>query len=1592
MATIQVAAASGTENSNIDFVVSLSRAEAAAVTVGYRILRGSAADSDLYYGYTPSRYNGTLTFAPGDTSQTVSVFAASDSTDEYDENIVLELYDPSSNATLSGGTPVLRTNGTILDDDGVGSNTALFVSDPVIVEGDSGQTFATFELRLSRPATSSTTVTYSTQNLSAVAGSDYTATSGSVTFTAGQDTKTVQVPVLGDTANEGNESFALVVSAPSGILVPPANLAGVATIINDDATPPVSISVASAAAYENNNLRFVVTLSEPAVDAVTVYYRTLPGSALDGDTYYDFTSAQNSGSVTFAPGQTSADIYVFATSDSIDEMDENILLELYDPTANAILDGGAPVLRANGTILDDDGVGPNQALFVSDPVLVEGDSGQVYAEFQVRLSTPATSSLTVGYATRDISAVAGSDYTAASGSLTFAAGEDIKIVRVAVTGDTAAEANEMFELLITAPGGSTLPATNLAGVATIVDDDPAQVPTVTAASAVAYENNNLRFVLTLSEPAVDVVTVNYRTLPGSALDGDTYYDFTSQQNNGTVTFAPGQTSAEVWVFATSDSTDEMDENIVLELYDVSSNAALDGGAPVVRVNGTILDDDGVGPNQALFVSDPVLVEGDSGQTYAEFEIRLSTPAASAFSVSYVTRDISALAGEDYTATSGSLSFAPGEDVKTVRVPVLGDTADESTESFSLVIVPPSGSTLPADNLAGTATILNDDAAGATISVSSAMAYENNNLRFVVTLSEPAANAVTVNYRTLPGTAVDGDTYYDFTSQQNNGTLTFAPGQTSAEVWVFATSDSTDEYDESIVLELYDPTGSATLDGGAPVLRANGTILDDDGAGPNRALFVSSPVVTEGAEGTVYAEFELRLSTPASSALTVGYATRDLSATAGSDYTAASGNATFEAGETVKTVRVAVAGDCRLEPAEAFALDVTVPTGTILATDGLSGMATILDDDTDGGPSISISAGQAVENNNIRYVVTLSEASAQAVTVDWQAGLGTAAADDLYYGLTSANNMGTLTFAPGETSLDLYTFANSDSADERDESVTMTLSNAVNGVLADNVTALTATGFILDDDGVGLNRLVQADAAHLREVALPSQVEYVTVRLSRPATSAMDFAVTVQDQTATLNADYRLLTNTVHFGVGQSEAAVAIEVLGDQASEGSETFLLKLAATSGSTYPDAVQDQVITIENGPSLPTGANETLTGTAGRDVIAMQGGNDVYYGLAQCDYVRGDDGNDTLFGGSGGDTLLGGSGADLLVGEAYTGGFDPFAGQVFRLYQATLARRPDLAGHTGWVANLAGGGNLQAVANGFVASQEFQNTYGGQSSSAFVTLLYNNVLNRAPDAGGLAGWVSLIDSGQRSRAEVVVGFSESAEFIQSTAVGALQYSQTGLQGAWVDDVFRLYNATLGRDPDASGMRGWSDQLAAGRPFLQVVNGFVASTEFTATYGSLDDNGFVTLLYNNVLGRAPDSAGLAGWVNQLASGTSREQVVQGFAQSQEFINNTRGPLAVWMSEQEADVLEGGSGNDTLLGGIYRDTFVFDADDDGSDVVVDLESWDTLEFRDFGYASASDARSHMTQSGANVVFDDQGVTVQVLNVLVADIADGQILV
>jgi hypothetical protein len=341
----------------------------------------------------------------------------------------------------------------------------LSINDVSIAEGNADTSVANFNVQLSQASSQPVTVKYATADGTATAGSDYTATSNTLSFAPGETKKTVSVSVKGDTVVEPNETFRVNLSTPTNATIGKAQ--GVGTIVNDDlAVVLPQLSINDVSLTEGNsgtkNAVFTVNLSSASTQTVKVNYATANGTAVAGS---DYTATSNT--LTFAPGQTSQTISVPVIGDTITEANETFTVNLATPTNATISDA-----QGVGTIVNDDLAVVLPQLSINDVSLTEGNSGTSNAVFTVKLSTPSTQTIKVNYATANGTAVAGSDYTATSNTLTFAPGQTSQTISVPVIGDTITEANETFTVNLSTPTNATI--ADAQGVATILDNDSPQ--------------------------------------------------------------------------------------------------------------------------------------------------------------------------------------------------------------------------------------------------------------------------------------------------------------------------------------------------------------------------------------------------------------------------------------------------------------------------------------------------------------------------------------------------------------------------------------------------------------------------------------------------------------------------------------------------------------------------------------------------------------------------------------------------------------------------------------------------------------------------------------------------------------------------------------------------------------------------------------------------------------------------------------------------------------------------------------------------------------------------------------------------------------
>ena len=437
--------------------------------------------------------------------------------------------------------------------------------------------------------------------------------------------------------------------------------------------PVVSVRDVGGLEDSVRNLTFEVTLDEASEIEVTVDYATADGTATAGSDYTGTT-----GTLTLAAGEITNTIDVPVVEDGSPEDDETFTVTLSN-AVNATMGTSS----ATGTILDDDPL--PASLSIADADGLENDGA---LEFPVTLdgTRGGTQSVTVGYATSDGTAISGEDYQSATGTLTFQPDTVRQTIQVTPVDDDIAETSETFVVTLSDPEGATL--TDAGGTGTITDDDD---PAFSLVGGTGVEGDVVAFSVTLAGPSSRATTVSYATSDGTAVAVDDY-----EAASGTLTFAPGESSRTVSVSLVDDDKDEPTETFAMTL-----SSAANATIHTATANGTILDNDGT---PRLSIKGASGSEGD----VLGFVVTLAGSSGQSVTVSYATGDGTAVAGEDYEATEGVLTFAPGDPARTVSVSLLDDAVYEREENFGLELSSPANATLGTSTATGT--IVDDDRA------------------------------------------------------------------------------------------------------------------------------------------------------------------------------------------------------------------------------------------------------------------------------------------------------------------------------------------------------------------------------------------------------------------------------------------------------------------------------------------------------------------------------------------------------------------------------------------------------------------------------------------------------------------------------------------------------------------------------------------------------------------------------------------------------------------------------------------------------------------------------------------------------------------
>jgi Ca2+-binding RTX toxin-like protein len=865
------------------------------------------------------------------------------------------------------------------------------------------------------------------------------------------------------------------------------------------------------------------------------------------------------------------------------------------------------------------------------------------ATFGLTRTGDVSQALTVNIDPNIGAAKLGSDFTAPT-TVTFAAGSATATYSVQTNTDSLEEGSETIEFRITEGAGYTVGLGD-GNVTDLVDAGP--LPTMSISDVSANEGAQLNFKLSMSEIPTERLTVTYQIIHGTTTTGDV------TAGTFTLNIPQGHVGDRGFNVATgNDSTPEADETFTVKILSVKNAAGVDVYQIVdAEGTGTIINNDGTPPAPvlpAISVSAPAAGVDEGGDLVYTFTRTGSTTTP--LNVAYTVGG-PATAG-DFTAPSGTATFAAGSATATVTIKSTDDTTDEQDETVVLTVTP-NATAYTITQATATATInANDTPAPLEISVEDVTVAEDidgGQMVFNVKLSAPATQDIKVTYTITDGSATDEEDY----SNPGGGEIWFMAGDQERGIVLPVYGDATVEGDETVQFTL-----TGVTEGNATIVKstATGTLANDDEAAPPALseISVSAANVAEGGD-LVYTFTRTNADAPLDVAYTVGGA-----ATA-ADFTAPSGTVQFAAGATTATVTVKTNNDTTDEPDETVVLTVTPNAAAYMVAQGTA-TATILDNDepvivaptdvnvTAATPTKNYTGG-AGSNDTLTLLTTGIVAGINTINLD-----GTTVGTTQWVGgtiqefenikLNAVAGTGTLLTINGDEENNIITVGEMTGTGRTNKAV-----NVVGGAGDDTInyigTGPAAQGSVLSG-GTGNDTITVGSAVIIDD----------TVASGLSGNDTYDFGTNAgrQEVRFGLNGGNDIIKN---YSVG--DATVAPDVL-NLASAGIQADNVSVAETGGNTVFTINQGgstSTVTVQGATGLTLGRHWTAEGTVSAPLPQATTGDDTLTAAISNAPVDGLAGNDTLvfdsFGLTAGGTniiSLGGiSGPTPIVGTPYAG-----------------------------------------------------------------------------------------------------------------------------------------------------------------------------------------------------------------------------------------------------------------------------------------------------------------------------------------------------
>ena len=582
-------------------------------------------------------------------------------------------------------------------------------------------------------ASAAVSIDYTTVDGTAFAGTDYTATTGSLQWAENDSTpKKIVVPISNATPYSGDKKFQVVLSNP-GVGAQIGNPDSAAVTISGDATAAAGRLHFSASIYavaqSIRTMTVTVNRAEGSSGEVSVAYATSNGTAVAGA---DYTAA--SGVLHWADGDATSKTFTVAISNAAPfSGTKSFGIVLSNPLSGATL--GIPS-SATVTIKGDSSPPAGSLTFSTSSYTVAQNAGTVAVT--VERTDGSTGDVSVAYATSNGTAVSGTDFTAVNGTLNWASGDTTaKTFTIAISNASPFSGNKTFTVVLSNPSRWATIGNPASASVTISGDAVPPVGSLRFSAAsytVSQSAGTVTVTVVRNGGSSGAVSVAYATANGTAVAGT---DYTAAK--GTLKWADGDASAKTFEVAISNAVPFSGS----KSFSVALSAPSGGQSA---------------PNGGATLSNPssasVSISGDAGAAVGSLQLSNSSytvaqsagtltvtvnrtgGSAGAVSVAYATANGTAVAGTDYTAAKGSLDWAAGDATsKTFSVEISNATPFSGSKSFSVTLSSPSGGATLSTPSSASVTVIGDGSSGPAPGGATAVAWPYTAL---VSFTPPAA--------------------------------------------------------------------------------------------------------------------------------------------------------------------------------------------------------------------------------------------------------------------------------------------------------------------------------------------------------------------------------------------------------------------------------------------------------------------------------------------------------------------------------------------------------------------------------------------------------------------------------------------------------------------------------------------------------------------------------------------------------------------------------------------------------------------------------------------------------------------------------------